>query len=254
MDQKLFDEACDKIIYKERERKQIGVLQEKTIHAVLKNYFEPNPLYHEIRIDGFYADIAREDEIIEIQTRNFYAIRKKLEIFLERSFVTVVYPIPATKWLCWINEETGEVSARRKSPKKGSFYQAFYELYNIKQFLLHPNLRIHLVLMDMEESRLLNGWSKDKKKGSERFDRIPLALVDELILDHPDDYAKLIPEELKEGFTSSDYAKAAKLSRAQAQKGLNILTHLGVVERIGKAGNAILYKKRLTHNDNQAYV
>ncbi|WMC92706.1 hypothetical protein [Kineothrix sp. MB12-C1] len=41
-------------------------------------------------------------------------IRTKLEVFLERHPVTVVYPIPHTKWLIWIDEETGEFSKKEK--------------------------------------------------------------------------------------------------------------------------------------------
>ena len=47
---------------------------------------------------------------------------------------------------------------------------AFKELYKIRPFLKNENLRFRFALIDMEEYRLLNGWSKDKKKGSERYD------------------------------------------------------------------------------------
>lgn len=243
MDKILFQNACDKIIDKDRERKQIGVLGEKTVHAVLKNYMEPDELYHEIRIEGFYADIAREDEIIEIQTRNFNALRRKLGVFLNRGFVTVVYPIPYIKWLSWIDETSGEISPKRKSPKKGSPYLAFYELYKIKEFLTHPNLRIHIIEMNIEETRLLNGWSRDKKKGSTRFDRIPLEIVEEVILDDKRDYLKMVPKSLKESFTSKDYQTVTKLTRSGAQTALHILNYVGAIKRVSKIGNAYLYER-----------
>lgn len=245
MDHSLFENACEKIINKERERRQIGVLGEKTVHAVLKYYMEPDCTYHEIRINGFFADIAREDEIIEIQTRNFNKLRRKLGVFLEQGYVTVVYPIPYTKWISWINEETGEISGKRKSPKKGSVYMAFHELYKIKEYLLHPNLRIHLIEMDMEESRLLNGWSQDKKKGSTRYDRIPISLVEEVILDSSMDYVKLVPDILMKGFTSKEFRKASGLTQAKAQTALNVLYYVGAVKRIGKSGNSFQYERIL---------
>ena len=248
MDQILFEAACRKIIHKERERKQIGVLSEKTVHAVLKNYIEPDTTYHEVKIEGYYADIAREDEIIEIQTRNFNTLRRKLDVFLKRGFVTVVYPIPYTKWLSWLNEETGEISNRRKSPKKGSFYMAFYELYKIKGYLKHPNLRIHIIMMNLEETRILNGWSYDKKRGSTRYDRIPIELVDEVYIDNVIDYLKLVPNTLNFGFTSKDYQKETKLTQSEAQTALNVLNYVGAVERIGKSGNSFLYKKIASDN------
>ena len=180
MDRQAFDEACEKIIYKERDIDGIGTLGEKTLHAVLKHYMEPEVARHEQKVGSFVADILNEQGIIEIQTANFNVMRRKLDAFLPEYPVTIVYPIPATKWLAWIDEETGEVTKKRKSPKQGTQYQAFRELYKIKPYLTHPNLRIQLLLIDVEESRLLNGWSADRKKGSVRFDRIPVGLVEEL--------------------------------------------------------------------------
>ena len=39
----------------------IGTLSEKTIHAVLKNYYEPNIDYHEVVIGKFVADIYKDE-------------------------------------------------------------------------------------------------------------------------------------------------------------------------------------------------
>lgn len=242
MEQVLFQEACDRIIDKDREKRMIGTLGEKTVHAVLKHYLEPDESYHEIKVEGYFADIARQDEIIEIQTRNFNKLTRKLGVFLKRGYVTVVHPIPYVRWMCWINEETGEVSKPRKSPRLGNYQEVFRELFWIKDFLCHPNLRIHLILMNMEESRLLNGWSKDKKKGSTRFDRIPVEIVDEIFLDGPMDYRYLVPDSLAEGFSVKDYQKASRLNNHWAGTALNILYFVGAVERVGKKGNAFLYK------------
>ena len=87
-----------------------------------------------------------------------------------------------------IDEETGELTDPRKSPKKGSEYTAFKELYKIKSYLKKEGLTIVLLFLDMEEYRLLNGWSRDKKKGSTRYDRIPTALVEEVEIDDIRDY------------------------------------------------------------------
>lgn len=243
MNRILFEQTCDKIIDSKREACGIGTLGEKTVHAILKNYLVPNPSFHEKKIGNFYADIMDENGIIEIQTRNFDKLRKKLAVFLEISPVTIVYPIPHTKWLRWINEKTGEISAPRKSPKSGTPYMIFPELYKIKNFLLHPNLHLHIILMDMEEYRLLNGWSKDKKKGSTRNDRIPINLINEVIIHNPVEYDKLIPPNLTAPFTSRDYQKASGLRRNDAVTALNILYYVGSVKRIGKKGRAYLYSR-----------
>ena len=169
-----FTAAKERIIGKNRERNGIGTLSEKTVHAVLKHYYAPDESQHEIPVEGCVADIFNGKEIIEIQTRSFDRMRPKLERFLPLYPVTIVYPIPHIKWLSWINEETGETSPKRKSPKHGNPYQAFIEMYKIRQYLPDGNLHFRLALIDMEEYRLLNGWSRDKKKGSDRYDRIPL--------------------------------------------------------------------------------
>lgn len=240
----LFEEAKRRIIGAERQRQGIGTLSEKTVHAILKLYYAPDTDQHEIPIENYVADIYTGKEIIEIQTRQFNRMRDKLSVFLEQYPVTIVYPIPRYKWLIWIDEETGALSKPRRSPQKGNVYMAFPELYKIKMFLTNPGLHLKFVLLDMEEYRLLNGWSRDRKKGSHRFDRIPSALAEEVSVDGVLDYMQFVPYELEEYFTSKDFAQAAHISRSLAQTVLNILTHVGCVSREGKQGNNILYRVR----------
>lgn len=236
-----FAEITKRICNTSKAQMGIGTLSEKTLHAVLKNYYEPNIDYHETILGSFVADIYKDGEIIEIQTAAFNTMRKKLEYFLEEYKVTIVYPIPHEKWLNWINEETKEVESRRKSPKCGSEYMAFKELYRIKQYLKHPNLRFKFVLIDIDEFRLLNGWSKDKKKGSVRYDRIPIKIHSEMYIERIEDYVQLVPIDLPDEFTTKDYAKATKLTANRAGTALNILHYVGAVKRIGKKGNAYIY-------------
>ena len=113
----------------------IGTLGEKTLHSVIKRYIEPNPECREVKVVGrIVADIYNSDGITEIQTRNYFALRKKLPKLLEIAHVTVVLPLPATKWVSWIDPETGDVSKRRKSPKSGRPHDGLYELSKIKDF------------------------------------------------------------------------------------------------------------------------
>lgn len=244
IDNKAFEDAKEKIIGVDRQRLGIGTLSEKTVHAILKNYYEPNEDYQEIPIENYVADIYHEGSIMEIQTRSFNAMRNKLRAFLPLYPVTIIYPIPREKWLIWIDEETGQLSNKRKSPLKGNGYTVFPELYKIKMFLKDPNLRFKLVLLDMEEYRLLNGWSKDKKKGSSRFDRIPTQLVEEIDIECLQDYMQFVPYDLPEKFTVKEFAKAAHIPARRAQVVVHILAYVGVIEQIGKKGNAYLYQVR----------
>ena len=146
-----FNAAKEKIIGKKHNDKGIGTLSEKTVHGVLKHFFEPDEDCHEVALNGYFADIYNDSGVIEIQTRQLNKLREKLAVFLNYYPVTVVYPMPANKWLSWINPETGETGGRRKSPRHFTIYDSFFELYKIKSYLKNPNLTIKLVLMDVEE-------------------------------------------------------------------------------------------------------
>lgn len=245
-DKEAFQKSCREILENERTRLGIGTLSEKTVHAVLKRYLVPNEECHEVKCGRYVADILIEGEIMEIQTAGFNRLRGKLEEYLKEKEVTVVYPIPHIKWLIWIDDKTGELSGKRRSPKVGSYYDAFYELYKIKMFLKHPNLHFRFILLDVEEYRLLNGYSRDRKKGSERYDRIPVELVEDKFLNCAEDFKELVPEELCQPFTVKMFQKATKLSPKKAGAAVNVLSYLGVIRQVGKEKNAYLYERNFT--------
>lgn len=247
MDDELFKEACDKIIGRQQGLHGIGTLGEKTVHAVLKYYYAPEERYHEVRIGNFIADICKEGEIIEIQTRHFHTMRSKLDYFLQDYEVTIVYPVPHIKYLRWVDPATGEISPARKCPKKGKIYDIVPELYKIKPYLSNEHLHFILIFLDMEEYRILDGWSKDKKKGSTKTDKIPLSLVNEWRIDVKEDFLNFLPQlncpgpGLPEKFTSKDVSAVCKIPTQTAGILLNILYDLKLIDRIGKTGNAYLY-------------
>lgn len=241
MDQERFDRVRSNILCSVRERPGIGTYKEKTLHAVLKDFYGPDRSMQEVRVNGFVADIFTGEEIIEIQTGNFNRIRSKLERLLPCYPVTIVYPVPKVKYLSWIDEETGECSKPRKSTVKGSVYRAFYELYKIKPYLPDPNLHFCFPLLEIREYRLLNGWSRDKKRGSERYDRIPGELLGEVRIQGMEDYRKLIPDGMTEPFTAKELANVIGERKETAAKVLHILNYLQVVMRCGKSGNAYTY-------------
>lgn len=241
MDKNAFESAKLKVLLKQNDPHGFGTLQEKTVHAVMKLYYEPSEDYHEVPVEGYIADIYREGHIIEIQNGNFGKLRPKLAAFLPLYQVTVVYPLPHTKWVLWMDEATGELSERHKSPVKGSIYQAFPELYRIKAFLKDPNLTLIFPLLDMDEYRLLNGWSKNRKRGSSRYDRMPLAFVEETVIERAEDFMQIIPCELCDAFTVKEFAAAAKIHRDLAGTVVSLLRDLGLLARTGKRGREYLY-------------
>lgn len=242
MRENAFEIARQNVLTQSSAQLGIGTLNEKTLHAVLKQFYEPCRARHEIQLGPYVADIVGENGIIEIQTRAFHKLRDKLAYFLSISRnVTVVYPVVHTKWICWMDPENGAISPKRKSPKTGTVYSSFSELYKIKPLLKNPALHIWLPLLDVTEYKLLNSWSKDKKKGATRYDRIPEALIEEVRLDQLQDYRALLPACLEMPFTAGAFSETAGIPRKSAGIVLHIMNYIGAVSRVGKKGNQYLY-------------
>lgn len=242
-DKQRFDECCRRILCSDRQRHGIGTLGERTLHAVLKSFFEPDSSYHEQKVGRYVADIKKGDSIIEIQTRAFGAMRKKLETFSKSCRVTVVFPIAAEKHVSWVDPESGELHARRRSPKPGKPWDILRELYALRPIMPLCNVRFALVFMSIDEFRLLNGWSRDKKRGSTRCERIPTSISDIVMLESTADFDVLIPPSLGNDFTAAEFAKAAKMTSRTAGYALQTLVTLGVIEHTKNLGRAYLYTK-----------
>lgn len=241
MDRERFAAAVDKCCGRVRDIKGIGTLGERSVHAVLKAYFEPEEDNTEIKIGSFVADIAGEDGIIEIQTRALYRLKKKLDCFLEYTHVTVVHPVMAKKYVRWLDPESGELSQRRRSSKKESVYTAMDELVAIKYAIDNPRFTFVCLALEAEDIRLLDGRSKDKKRGSTKLDRYPLDIIAEYRFECPQDYMMLIPPEIEGEFTVSAFAEAAKITKPLARSTVAILSYTGAVKCIGKKGREKLY-------------
>ncbi len=238
-----FEQALKHSLSTTNNEATIGRLGEKTLHRVLKHCFEPDETKHEIKIQRYHADIVGDNEIIEIQTRSFNALRSKLSCFLKIKPVRLVYPLVKNKHLVWIDVESGETTKPRKSPKVGKLLDCFYELYKIKPFLTDKNFRLSIIIIDVVEYRNLDGYSKDQKKGSSRNERIPQNFWDVIEINSPKDYAIFLPEHLPTQFTSKDIATLQKMSTKNAGIALNVLHHVGAVKKVGKDRNSILYEK-----------
>lgn len=221
----------------------IGRLNEGSLHKTLKLYFEPDISRHEIKIGRFVADILNGDGIIEIQTRAFRNMKKKLEAFLSVGRVTVVFPVALSKDVMWLDPQTGEMTPPRKSPKKGKPSDIFAELYWIRDYLSHPSFTIRILLMTTTDVRLLCGWDDSKKRGSHRTDRVPRELIEEILVERTEDYLDLLPKGLPQGeFTSKDFALYNGLKQKEVSSILTVLRALNLIEVCGKKGRGYLYK------------
>ena len=221
----------------------IGILKEKTLHATLKLWLDEEATHHEVSLpEGCVADIYDGERVTEIQTGNFSGFRPKLQKLLERYPVTVVYPLVHRKWVRWIHPETGEATPPHRSPKTGRWSDAGAELVYILPCLGHPNLTVRLVMLDVEEQRLADGWGKDGKRGSHRVERLPLALGESVTLTAPADYRVLLPQDMPAEFSATQFGKAARLQGRKLSGTLKVLLETGILTR-EKAGRTFLYRE-----------
>lgn len=221
----------------------IGSLNEKSLHAALKAWcLRPGDLT-EVPVDGYIIDIVRGNLLIEVQTRNFSAIKAKLLTLTARCPVRLIYPITQQKWIVKLPTNGQETQCRRKSPKHGTLFHIFQELVSFPELLINPNFSLHIVLIQEEEVRRFDkrrGW---RRKGWITHERRLLHVVEEHFFENPEDMVFLIPTNLSDTFTTADLASALNTSRRYAQRMAYCLDRMNLFTRIGKRGNAIVYRR-----------
>ena len=224
-------------------RFNIGTYKEKTLHRVLKNYFEPDASFQEVPVEGFVADICNASGIIEIQTSGFASLQEKLEAFLPLYPVTLVFPMAKKKWISWIEPESAEIGKKNRSPKTGKLFDVVPEMIFIRKFLTHENLTVRAVLLEIEEYRMLDGRrSRSRKRGSTRYERIPVDLFEIYDFRTASDFTALLPFASDEVFTSKQLCTEMKYQGRAVSAVMRVLTDVGAIERVGKEGNAYLYR------------
>ena len=224
----------------------IGTLNEKSVHAVLKDYYGVFDDNKEVPLGSFEADIVGERGVIEIQTRSLWRLADKLKALLSACDVTVVFPLEAKKDILWTDPESGEVVTVGRSTRKMTAEWGIAELYDIRGSLGNERLHLRFPVLEVQEIRLLNGWSKDKKKGSQKCDKIPLKLLDELIIENTADasqYTTLLRSELPDSFTVDEISKLYRLDKKRSGRFISVMKLVGAVQCVGKKGRKNLYER-----------
>lgn len=220
----------------------IGVLNEKPLHASLKEWYRIDGDEVEVPLEGFVVDLVRDGQLIEIQTRGFSSMRCKLDRLLDLYPTRVVYPVAAEKWIVKLDESGKEVS-RRRSPKRGIAADVCAELVSFPSLLSHPNLVIEVALIEEEEIRrpdAKKGW----RRGGYVIEERRLVDVRETVeIDSPDALRDLVPPDLPDPFTTADLAAAFGRSRHLAQEVAYCLRVSGAVETVGRDKRGILYRR-----------
>jgi len=190
-------------------------------------------------VDGFVADIFRDGEIIEIQTQNFGAMRKKLTHLLGYYPVHLVHPIYVEKMIVRQDPDGREIN-RKKSPKKGKPIDIFEELVYIRELVMHPNLTFE-ILMTREEEIRRQDPKRRKWNGWYVYDRRLVEVVDRIVLASYRDFKALLPADLPVPFTNKELGEILGCSHHQANSITYTMKRMGALQQVGKRGNAILF-------------
>ncbi len=98
----------------------IGLLNEKPLHASLKEWYAQPGDRLEIAVDGFVIDIVRKNLLLEIQTANFVSVKKKMNNLALSHRIRLIYPLAREKWIVKLPKDaSGEVTRRRSAREDG---------------------------------------------------------------------------------------------------------------------------------------
>jgi hypothetical protein len=220
---------------------EIGLLNEKPLHASLKQWYARPGDRFEVAVGGFVIDIARDDLLIEIQTGNFASIKAKLIKLVHRHRVRLIYPIVREKWIVRSATDHHGRVIRRKSPKRGRWEDLFREMVHIPQLLANRNFSLEALMIDEEQARRYEGKRQWRRGGWAIEARRLLEVVDQRLFQESADWRACLPTGL-ESFTARDLARAIDTRGELAQKMAYCLRKGRVIELIGRCGRANLYR------------
>ncbi|UCH32837.1 MAG: hypothetical protein JSV05_03230 [Candidatus Bathyarchaeota archaeon] len=193
-------------------------------------------------MDDFIVDIVREPLLIEIQTRNFSAIKKKLMKLLENHEVRLVYPIPQVKWIVHVTE-SGEIVRRRKSPKKGRLVDLFYELVRAPNLIKEENFSLEVLMIEEEEVRCDDGkGSWWRRRGVSIKDRRLMNVHRNVLFRNGKDFLNFLPNDRTKPFTNKTLAQLRGVSIHLARKITYCLRKMGTITTVGKNGKELIFE------------
>lgn len=217
-------------------------MTEYSLHSEIKQWYKVPGDQLETKVDNFIIDVLRDKLLIEIQTRNFSAIKKKLTNLLQNNNqVKLVYPIAKLKWIVYVSR-SGEFVRRRKSPKKGKLTDLFYELVHSPRLIKDKNFSLEVLLIEEEEVRCNDGRGSWRRRGVSVKDRKLITVFDRIVFEDSKDFLKFLPPELDGHFTNKVLASTLRISVTLAQRITYCLRKMGAISIAGKKRNQLLFQ------------
>jgi hypothetical protein len=221
---------------------RIGTLKERPLHAALKRWYARPGDRVEVPVDGYVIDLVRGELLIEVQTRGFSSMKRKVTGLLGLGHqVRIVHPVPVDRWIVKVDGD-GRVLGRRRSPRHGGPIDVFAELVSFPELVAHPQLEVEVILTIEEEYRHLVPGRSWRRHGWTVIERRLVDVVDTMLLRHAGDLAGLLPGDLPETFTTADLAARLRRPRRAAQQMAYCLRRSGTIVAVGKRGHAVAYR------------
>jgi len=217
-------------------------LPETSLHSSIKDWYTLPGDRLEVKVGNFIIDIVRDDLLIEIQTKNFSAIKRKLQSLVRDHSVRLVYPIPVKKWIVRVAESNREVISRRKSPKKGRLVDLFDELLRMPLLITEPSFSMEVLMIEEEEIRCKDGRGSWRRKGVSIKDRKLLHVVERAKFSKIADFLRFLPHDLDLPFSNRSLAESAGLPVRQARRMTYCLRKMGAIRKVSKNRNELLFK------------
>ena len=216
-------------------------MTEYSLHMGIKEWYSVLGGQVEVKVDDFIVDVVKEGVLIEIQTRNLSAIKKKLGKLLLTNQVRLVYPIAKVKWIVYVSN-SGEFVRKRKSPKRGKIIDLFIEMVHLSDLINDKNFSFEVLLIEEEELRCDNGKGSWRRRGVSIKDRKLLKVFDRVVFEDRTDFLKILPENLGVSFTNRVLAKKLGISIRLAQKITYCLRKMNVLIIDGKKKRELLFR------------
>lgn len=219
------------------------------LHEQLKWLYSQGGLYPtEVRINNSFADVQREQLIIEIQTRGFFSLKSKLSSLLGNYPVLVVTTVPVVKIIRKFDSTGSRQLSLRKSPRKASLYEIFNELVHLIPFAQHPRFYLEVLLTAEEEQRREIGPSPWNRTRQQRIqDRILNGIVRRESFYCSGDYLRLLPADLPETFNTKTLSCYLSIPQGLAQKITYFLRQLCLIQQVGRHIEGIDYQRTEAH-------
>lgn len=216
-------------------------MTEYSLHSEIKQWYMVLGDELEVKVEDFIVDILRGKLLIEIQTGNFSAIKKKLFKQLLNNRVRLIYPIAKQKWIVHVSR-SGDVVRRRKSPKKGKITDLFHELVYMPSLIKDKKFSLEVLLIEEEEVRCNDGRGSWRRKGISVKDRKLLNVFDRIVFEDSRDFLEFLPKECEGYFTNKGLALKLGISIRLAQKITYCLRKMGAVSIACKKRNEFLFQ------------